>query len=635
VNSSGNLTVSSGSSNTISIFTTDLTGDTPSLQVGQSNSSMGELFYDSTNDYMGIKTYSAGVANSISMYFPINSNNVGIGDASPAALFTVGSGDLFQVSSAGNMSVVSTAPIGQIVTTGLTGQTATFQVGQSNGSAGELIYNTDSDYLQIRNKTFDGFINSGIYINSPGGSNNTFVGIGTGGTVTPSEYLEVYDGNIRISNNTNPATLVLWGDRANTDDTGQIDSRIKFRHDGLDTAGINIDALNYVDYSQLKFDQVTTGGGAVNIMTLGRSSTAANYVGIGTTDPTTILDIGSSDLGSGAAGPIITVGRNTNATNTGAGSINLQQKDGTAGYVWQDDAGNVRIHTAAPTHANDTAGTVIGTQSSTRETKQDITSYTNYASALQAVVSAPLHTFRYIKEVEGYGENSPLAKARLGFIADEVSGMFMWGNTIDQVSVNGLLMGSVKALDNKISQIAVQLGNKNSGLFIEPLRYASVDSVGQAKILAGSKTVRVNFSTVYQYQPIVTISARGEEVLSNNFKYTIINEDESGFTIKISSSQNEDLEFAWHAFASEGARLSVSDGSTQNIVLVKSNQSEGVAAEGGQVAGDFTSEPEIIEEVLPSDGFFIGEPDAQTEPVTEPIEESASEPTVESPQEES
>jgi hypothetical protein len=301
----------------------------------------------------------------------------------------------------------------------------------------------------------------------------------------------------------------------------------------------------------------------------------------------------------------------------------------------------MRIHTAAPTNgAGDILGTVIGTQSSTRETKQNITSYTDYAEALQAVVSAPLHTFKYKKDVAGYGEDSPLAKARLGFIADEVDGLFMWGNAIDQVSVNGLLMGSVKALDQKISLLAVQSGNKNSQLVIEPLRYVSEDSVGQAKILAGSKTVRINFDRAYEYQPIVTISARGEEALSNNFRYSVIEEDESGFTIKISSSQNDDIEFSWHAFASEGAKLSVSDGSTQNIILVKAGQSEEVVEEDvvgadGQVAGDYTTEPEIIEEVLPTDGFFVGEPDVQTEPVTEPIEEGTSEPAVETPQEES
>src|SRR3989338_5291315 len=70
------------------------------------------------------------------------------------------------------------------------------------------------------------------------------------------------------------------------------------------------------------------------------------------------------------------------------------------------------------------------------------------------VINAPLHTFRYIKEVEGYGTNSPLAKAHIGYLADEVNPAFMWGNSIDQVSVNGILMGSIKEFNLNLESIS-------------------------------------------------------------------------------------------------------------------------------------------------------------------------------------
>lgn len=176
-------------------------------------------------------------------------------------------------------------------------------------------------------------------------------------------------------------------------------------------------------------------------------------IGIMSTSPSSILEIGSFDLGDGLAGPIITLGRNTNTTNNGAGSINYLSKNGTAGFVWQDAAGNMRINTSAPSNANDTAGTVIGAQTSIRETKQDIEDYIDYNSALSMVTNAPLHTFRYIKEVEGYGVDSPLSKSRIGFIADEVDPAFMVGNVIDQVSVNGILMASIKEMNLKLIDI--------------------------------------------------------------------------------------------------------------------------------------------------------------------------------------
>jgi hypothetical protein len=205
----------------------------------------------------------------------------------------------------------------------------------------------------------------------------------------------------------------------------------------------------------LKFYQGGVSAGAERI----RIDASANIallnakVGVGTTAPATLFEIGSSDLGDGTAGPVITLGRNTNATNTGAGSINFLSKGGTAGYVWQDAAGNIRINTSAPSNANDTAGTVVGAQTSTRETKQDINDYTDYSNALSMIVNAPLHTFRYIKEVNGYGSESPLAKERIGFIADEVDPAFMVGNSIDQVSVNGILMAAIKEMDLKVKNL--------------------------------------------------------------------------------------------------------------------------------------------------------------------------------------
>jgi len=194
---------------------------------------------------------------------------------------------------------------------------------------------------------------------------------------------------------------------------------------------------------------------------------ASGNVGIGTTNPGTKLEIGSSDLGDGVAGPIITIGRNTNATNAGAGSINFLDKAGNSGYIWQDSAGYIRINTQAPSNANDTAGTIVGDQTSIRETKQDISDYSDYSNALLAVVNAPLHTFRYIKEVNGYGTDSPLAKTRIGFIADEVDSIFMVGNSIDQVSINGLLMASVKELNLKLESMAIPVDEEIDKSFIE------------------------------------------------------------------------------------------------------------------------------------------------------------------------
>lgn len=220
--------------------------------------------------------------------------------------------------------------------------------------------------------------------------------------------------------------------------------------------------------SDAYYGTITTGAARKTFAFL-ESPTFTGTLTAPTIVSTTTMEISSSDLGDGVAGPVVTLGRNTNATNTGAGSINFLDKAGTAGYVWQDAAGNMRINTSSPSNANDTAGLVIGAQTSTRDTKQDISEYTDYSLALSQIINAPLHTFRYIKEVNGYGTDSPLAKARIGFISDEVDAMFMVGNSIDQVSVNGLLMASIKELDLKIKDINNLPGGENEITFSDKL----------------------------------------------------------------------------------------------------------------------------------------------------------------------
>lgn len=128
-------------------------------------------------------------------------------------------------------------------------------------------------------------------------SNTTRMHIASSGTVgigtsSPSALVEVYDGDVRISNDTNPATLYLWGDRANSGDSGTIDERIAFRHDNLDTEGWNIESLNYAGRSQLLFKHLYAGTSSIPISLGGPSGGMETKVGIGgVTDPSATLDI--------------------------------------------------------------------------------------------------------------------------------------------------------------------------------------------------------------------------------------------------------------------------------------------------------------------------------------------------------
>lgn len=63
----------------------------------------------------------------------------------------------------------------------------------------------------------------------------------------------------------------------------------------------------------------------------------------------------------GSAGPMLEIGRNSDATVPAAGTVKLTTRSGTNYYLWVDATGNVRVHTSAPTNsASDTAGQIVG-----------------------------------------------------------------------------------------------------------------------------------------------------------------------------------------------------------------------------------------------------------------------------------
>lgn len=107
----------------------------------------------------------------------------------------------------------------------------------------------------------------------------------------------------------------------------------------------------------------------------------------------------------------------------------------------------------------------------------------------------------------------------------------------------------------------------NGDLIVEGQSYFNQDSVGQAKILAGTTTVEIIFTDEYEYLPIVTISSYGSDLLDKNINYTVATTTAKGFIIKISTTTESDLTFNWHAFASPEAKLFVSDGTSQTVSL--------------------------------------------------------------------
>ncbi len=80
------------------------------------------------------------------------------------------------------------------------------------------------------------------------------------------------------------------------------------------------------------------------------------------------LSLAAADNGSSVGGRII-VGNNTNASTPAAGHLRIIDKGGTSYRIWPDDSGNLRIWDGNPIGSNDTSGTVVGTQTSSLDSK--------------------------------------------------------------------------------------------------------------------------------------------------------------------------------------------------------------------------------------------------------------------------
>lgn len=102
----------------------------------------------------------------------------------------------------------------------------------------------------------------------------------------------------------------------------------------------------------------------------------------------------ATDGGAGT-GCYLVLERNNNASTPAAGFVQIEDRGGTDYYVHPDDSGILRIHTAAPIHGVDTTGTVVGSQSSSLDSKDVLGEFVDYDGALAAILATPLHDFTY------------------------------------------------------------------------------------------------------------------------------------------------------------------------------------------------------------------------------------------------
>lgn len=168
------------------------------------------------------------------------------------------------------------------------------------------------------------------------------------------------------------------------------------------------------------------------------------------------ISIKARDTGT-SAGPRFNVERNTNSTTPAAGHMAMQDKSGTYYRYWPDDSGLFRTWNLDPTNANDTSGTVVGTQSSTERVKDLDTDRPDGESALRHVVEAAsnaIYSFRY---KDGRLNNQIFPS---GIVIDyaprygmDCTREFPYGNALNEITAIADLFLSVKVLTERVQKL--------------------------------------------------------------------------------------------------------------------------------------------------------------------------------------
>lgn len=106
-----------------------------------------------------------------------------------------------------------------------------------------------------------------------------------------------------------------------------------------------------------------------------------------TTQMAPIFAASVGDNGSGGQGGTIQALRNSNATNGAPGDLVLQRADGTGNaHVYMDNSSVLRyLHNTVPVSSNLATGTVIGTQTSSLDSKDVLDGLTGIDDVLAAV----------------------------------------------------------------------------------------------------------------------------------------------------------------------------------------------------------------------------------------------------------
>lgn len=154
------------------------------------------------------------------------------------------------------------------------------------------------------------------------------------------------------------------------------------------------------------------------------------------------------------------VGYNNNSGTPAAGFIDLQDKNGVHNYLWVSAAGDVRIDagTKPSSGSGDVIGTVMGTQTSTRDTKLvEGATRVRPQDALGAIVSAPVYDFSYKSGAYSNTHFTGLMIDDSPWIGMDPSPAHPSGRSFNPETSFGYAVLAIKALETEIATLRAEL----------------------------------------------------------------------------------------------------------------------------------------------------------------------------------
>jgi len=133
------------------------------------------------------------------------------------------------------------------------------------------------------------------------------------------------------------------------------------------------------------------------------------------TTVSSLIQSASIDLGNDHRGAYIQLGRNASAGVVGpaASALEFTIAGGGGANIWADATSKLRIHSDAPTGStgaptvSDTAGTVVGDQTSWHEAKEILRQWDDPTKALETVLATKIFDFRYKESSYLDADNQP------------------------------------------------------------------------------------------------------------------------------------------------------------------------------------------------------------------------------------